>query len=575
MKLIWAAFLTITVLLVLLFFWGGSDGETSHRDSAIGKGKESKSTREVTEKKNHRKEFSIAQSEVEKRYLDFSYSFRNERASEELVRLREEFIAGKCADSDVRMFFSMWSSRNLEKALEVAIEERNSRFNLAALEGVFSEIDEEDLEKAHLMLSEIPTTRNVEVASRGLLKKLVNNDPLAFFEFFSRTSESWLKQNALTVFGLSIGVTNPREGARMIGELDSGMQEKVMSNLIAGWAVSDPEAAAQYIETGGLKFDAKDALLSSWIQTEPNSAMRWLLENTEGKEKERLAERSILNMQMGAFTGEEILEVIGGIPEGKTKDSAVEMMLYNWTGGDFRSIAEVAYAEGVSASGNPAEARFAERWVAESLLEAENFWINNQGNPRIKFLRNEIIKEKISREPSRAVEMIDEIKGVKSHALVEDVYRGLIESDGSSAENFMSNLQDVPSFENHLGEFGRYYGEVKPEAAVNWAIGYSGDADWSPSLDSVFTGWVARDEYAAGTYIKNMANVERRDLATNVLIQSLVTTDAESAIEWANSVNGIEERRKAFLSLKEGMDFNNRSEYLLFVESELKDLESE
>ena len=237
----------------------------------------------------------------------------------------------------IRSLAEGWAERDPEAAssylLELDEEHRPSAYTYA---NVANQLARRDPDSAVTWAQSLESDESRESALRSIAGPLIEKSPSAFLDLLANEESEDLQGKLVSSAFSQLIENDPESARRLVDKLPTEHRPFAQDQLIQRVAREDPVAASAQLDDLARELDgdldkyglsgSASTVASSWSQVAPEAASQWALGLPDEKTRKTAVEASVTNwLQHDSY---EASEWIGGLPEGDTRDAAVSRLVY-------------------------------------------------------------------------------------------------------------------------------------------------------------------------------------------------------------------------------------------------------
>ena len=443
-------------------------------------------------------------------------------------------------------------------------------------------------------LTRIPSTSKRAEAANAIVPHLEAADaPELAPKIAALGQDSAIQGLFMSVLGLwSEG--DPEGAVRFsVGLTNVTLQLIGMSATFQAWVEADLAAATKFVETlpqGTIRTQCAEAVLNATAEVDPKRALQMVA---------TLPAVNVVSETRNIFSTwarndlDGALKAAFAMPEGKTRNQAVEAVMSDWVEKDANAaldwavkhnaergmgdLLQTAFMTVANERPDLAASYLAKlddsrerdgiigtlgiRWAGQDREAAKRWAMSLEDNDRTMALeglvgglqyddpasalelakaiddpRNRgrnmasVISLWADREPEAAWKSAQELPaGREKDEVIASVIGSLARNNPLTATDALAEVEDVPSLRRATSDIARAWAELDPQAAVRWVERLPDGEAKQQATSMIASTWADTDPVAAAAW----AEAQGDDAAKRDLAITWVSTDPQSAAEWA------------------------------------------
>lgn len=356
-------------------------------------------------------------------------------------------------------------------------------------------------------------------------------DPRAVLAWCEAHGKSQEAQSARNSALQEIAKTDP-EGALALAEK---FGDRNTSGIFSIWAETDPESAsnrAESIQNTAERQVVFRSVAANWANTDPQAAWEWA--NALPRKNDRMgALEMILDQVSSNGDFERANEFIDRLPNSGMRRKALEDIAWRWAYRDPEKAYEFVRAHTKDEAVENAYSSVFQQWAERDPDQA--FEVAAEKLPP-GFARYNAIEHALkaiaTREPARALEMLNQLDEVTKERTSSSLARTLAEADQTLAVRWAESLPKGEAKENSLSTIFDQWAGVDPLEAVAYGLTIENDSLRRRSLGRALDQWGRDDAVPAMTWAVENLSAKDQDELIPRLLGRWADEDVEGAAEW-------------------------------------------
>lgn len=390
--------------------------------------------------------------------------------------------------------------------------------------------------------------------ARSVLSQLASKDPRAAVEAVLKLPEGRSRNDAIESLASSWARNEPDAAIAWLRQLPaSGSRNNALRNIIYNELRDEPvkaiEVAMNDLSPGWERTSAISNTIANWSRTDPDAALQYLDKLPQG-EAYNQAFSSLAN-RMAEDNPQKALTLVMDQPNVQARNQALSSVLQQWIKDspkegfqwleahrtDLRPDTLQSIVYGLIHE-NPAQALTVADWMGNGDSANNTYQTISQN-----WVRNDL---------SGAEAWIEKMPaGPKRDSFIQGFINGMAEIDPARASQYIEKLPDGNVRDNAINQLTYQWARNEPEAALEWLGNTPAGEKRNQALGNLVSSWARSDGAAASAWVKTLPSGKTRDTAIQQLAPNIVASDPKAAIAWAKAI-GDESTRQSTLATTAG-----------------------
>jgi hypothetical protein len=408
---------------------------------------------------------------------------------------------------------SRWAELDPNGAFAYALEKNDAVYTVMKVWA------EHDLPAARKAMAKISEDSKRKDATAGMIETLSESDPMQAFELV-KTTETY--SNPVETLFENWVEKDPEEAASHAAKLPRGFQRQAAIRAVAlRWAESNLENALQWAESlpesdmngvAGYGYGTPVALIvANWMDRDPDSALRWIKEQSLDSRKARLLAAS--SMEVTFKTGNPMLsaQLALMLQPGESRINALGNLMRWWSDTDLDGAIRWAndQSDDIQAETMPL---LAGRLASLDPEKALNFASGLGDTVRAEAMK-QVISQWAFRDPAAAAEWLQN-QPQNAEQLKQVAYEWA-QRDVRAATKWINSLEDGAAKDQALSYVASQFQSTNPLVAVAWIAGIGDEQKRTEAYEDAVDLWLIFDPAAARKWLRTAPLTE--DLKAEIM----------------------------------------------------------
>ena len=352
-------------------------------------------------------------------------------------------------------------------------------------------------------VSKLPANQDRSQLLQAVARNWAEQDPNALIDWLKQGNGQAVSKSAVAEMLTASAQFAPAQAAEYARSINAGASQ--LSQIASMWSQNDPEAAfawAASLPEGKTRDEIISQTLSTSMGADPEAAVE--LARKLGPDKLPASAAALIAGGLAEADIGEAQHYVDSLPEGETRDKALENMLQTW--GRSNPEEAIAYAqklpEGSSARTEGIATALGS--LAERDPDAAFAFLAKAGAAELPEATSRIISTVANNDPGKASGWVSSLP---DGPLKDDAGKQLTAAWASNDPNAAAEwLKTLPAGEFHdsmARDFALQAVNTEPQLAFAWALAFPDIQDNTSPLPNVASQWLQDDPTAATAAIRN------------------------------------------------------------------------